>query len=64
VSDSAGTATAFLCGIKNNIGTIGVSARVLRKENNCDIVKNNSVSSILQWAVDSGLNKFLNSFNQ
>jgi len=60
VADSAGTATAFLCGVKANLGTLGVSARVPRYENNCATVQSNSVSSILQWAIDSGLNEILN----
>ncbi len=58
--DSAGTATAFLCGVKTNLGVLGVSAQVSRKETDCAIVGNNSVSSIMKWAIDSGLALFFN----
>ncbi len=58
--DSAGTATAFLCGVKTNLGTLGISARVPREETDCAIVEKNSVSSIMKWAIDSGLSLFFN----
>jgi alkaline phosphatase len=45
VADSACTATAYLCGVKNNIDTIGVDANVLL--NDCDAMNN------LQYQVDS-----------
>ncbi|PVD34537.1 hypothetical protein C0Q70_05812 [Pomacea canaliculata] len=51
-SDSAGTATAFLCGVKANKATLGVDARVLRKS--CDRLKEGSVSSILDWSLTAG----------
>ncbi|GAB6031845.1 hypothetical protein CHUAL_010245 [Chamberlinius hualienensis] len=52
VPDSAGTATAYLCGVKAKYETIGVSAKVIHK--NCDSVFGNEVTSILQWAQMEG----------
>ncbi|XP_037534502.1 alkaline phosphatase, tissue-nonspecific isozyme [Nematolebias whitei] len=52
VPDSAGTATAFLCGVKANEGTVGVSAAAVRFQ--CNTTKGNEVTSILRWAKDAG----------
>uniref|UniRef100_F7EGD2 Alkaline phosphatase n=1 Tax=Monodelphis domestica TaxID=13616 RepID=F7EGD2_MONDO len=52
VPDSAGTATAYLCGVKSNEGTVGVSAAVTRSQ--CNTTKGNEVTSILRWAKDAG----------
>ncbi|KAM3621302.1 uncharacterized protein V6R79_009243 [Siganus canaliculatus] len=52
VADSAGTATAFLCGVKANQGTVGVSAAAVRFQ--CNTTKGNEVTSILKWAKDAG----------
>ncbi|XP_077386876.1 alkaline phosphatase, tissue-nonspecific isozyme [Festucalex cinctus] len=52
VSDSAGTATAFLCGVKANSGTVGVSANAVRSQ--CNTTFGNEVTSILKWAKDAG----------
>ncbi|XP_069680549.1 membrane-bound alkaline phosphatase-like [Periplaneta americana] len=54
VADSACSATAYLGGVKANMGTIGVTARV--KVNDCAGMKNvsNQVTSILQWSQDVG----------
>ncbi|XP_017264389.1 alkaline phosphatase-like [Kryptolebias marmoratus] len=52
VPDSAGTATAFLCGVKANEGTVGVSAAAVRSQ--CSTTKGNEVTSILRWAKDAG----------
>nr|XP_020469226.1 alkaline phosphatase, tissue-nonspecific isozyme isoform X1 [Monopterus albus]XP_020469301.1 alkaline phosphatase, tissue-nonspecific isozyme isoform X1 [Monopterus albus] len=52
VADSAGTATAFLCGVKANEGTVGVSAAAVRFQ--CNTTKGNEVTSILRWAKDTG----------
>ncbi|XP_051844273.1 alkaline phosphatase, tissue-nonspecific isozyme [Antechinus flavipes] len=52
VPDSAGTATAYLCGVKSNEGTLGVSAAVTRSQ--CNTTKGNEVTSILHWAKDAG----------
>ncbi|KAJ8780882.1 hypothetical protein J1605_000925 [Eschrichtius robustus] len=52
VPDSAGTATAYLCGVKANEGTVGVSAATERTE--CNTTQGNEVTSILRWAKDAG----------
>uniref|UniRef100_A0A1I8PTZ7 Alkaline phosphatase n=1 Tax=Stomoxys calcitrans TaxID=35570 RepID=A0A1I8PTZ7_STOCA len=54
VADSACSATAYLCGVKANIVTIGVSAKV--NYNNCteSMDKANHVSSIAAWAQKAG----------
>ncbi|KAI8128943.1 hypothetical protein FF38_12139 [Lucilia cuprina] len=54
VADSACTATAYLCGVKGNIVTIGVNAKV--KYNNCSASMDpkNHVSSIAAWAQKAG----------
>ncbi|XP_061543388.1 alkaline phosphatase, tissue-nonspecific isozyme isoform X2 [Phycodurus eques] len=52
VADSAGTATAFLCGVKANAGTVGVSANAIRSQ--CNTMQGNEVTSILKWAKDAG----------
>uniref|UniRef100_A0A8C9S1R1 Alkaline phosphatase n=1 Tax=Scleropages formosus TaxID=113540 RepID=A0A8C9S1R1_SCLFO len=52
VADSAGTATAFLCGVKANWGTVGVNAAAVR--NQCNTTTGNEVTSILKWAKDAG----------
>lgn len=52
VPDSAGTATAYLCGVKANEGTVGVSAAAVRSQ--CNTTMGNEVTSILRWAKDAG----------
>uniref|UniRef100_W5KAM9 Alkaline phosphatase n=1 Tax=Astyanax mexicanus TaxID=7994 RepID=W5KAM9_ASTMX len=52
VPDSAGTATAYLCGVKANEGTVGVSAAAVRGQ--CNTTRGNEVTSILKWAKESG----------
>ncbi|XP_053137005.1 alkaline phosphatase, tissue-nonspecific isozyme isoform X2 [Hemicordylus capensis] len=52
VPDSAGTATAYLCGVKANEGTLGVSAAVTRSQ--CNTTSGNEVTSILKWAKEAG----------
>lgn len=54
MADSACTATAYLSGVKNNIGTIGVTGHV--KNSNCEtgIDEANHVHSIARWAQDAG----------
>ena len=52
VADSAGTATAYLCGVKTNEGTVGVSAAAVRAQ--CNTTQGNEVTSILKWAKDAG----------
>ncbi|CAF2953351.1 unnamed protein product [Rotaria sp. Silwood2] len=50
--DSAGTATAFLCGVKTNLGTIGVDGRAVRGD--CPSSIGTNVDSILDWAQTLG----------
>ncbi|PNF15816.1 hypothetical protein B7P43_G09886 [Cryptotermes secundus] len=54
VADSACSATAYLSGVKANIGTAGVTGRV--KVDDCAAMRNtsNQVSSILKWSQDAG----------
>jgi len=54
VADSACSATAYLGGVKTNIGTIGVTGRVTVDD--CAAMNNasNQVSSILRWSQDAG----------
>lgn len=52
VADSAGTATAYLCGVKANEGTVGLSAAAVRSQ--CNTSQGNEVTSILKWAKDAG----------
>ncbi|XP_050431793.1 membrane-bound alkaline phosphatase-like [Adelges cooleyi] len=53
VPDSACTATAYLCGVKANRGTIGVTSKVLRKD--CPAAAaDNRPESIMQWAQWAG----------
>ncbi|KAJ8923108.1 hypothetical protein NQ315_001661 [Exocentrus adspersus] len=53
-ADSACSATAYLAGVKNNIGMIGVTASV--KKNDCDamLLEENMVESIAKWSQDVG----------
>lgn len=53
VADSACTATAYLAGVKNNYGTIGISGRV--KLNDCagQMDDANHIKSIAKWAIDA-----------
>ncbi|XP_059054706.1 membrane-bound alkaline phosphatase-like [Achroia grisella] len=51
IADSACTATAYLCGVKNNYGTIGVTAAVPRRDCAASLVKANQVASIAEWAL-------------
>ncbi|XP_071342042.1 intestinal-type alkaline phosphatase isoform X2 [Trachinotus anak] len=50
--DSAGTATAYLCGVKANYGTLGVSAATPRA--NCRAAYGNEVTSVLHRAKKAG----------
>ncbi|TRY92227.1 hypothetical protein DNTS_023801 [Danionella cerebrum] len=52
VPDSAATATAYLCGVKTNLNTLGVSAAA--RNGVCRSQKGNEVTSILKWAKDAG----------
>lgn len=50
--DSAGTATAYLCGVKANYGTLGVSAATPR--GSCRATYGNEVTSVLHRAKQAG----------
>ncbi|NXQ20189.1 PPBI phosphatase, partial [Peucedramus taeniatus] len=52
VPDSAGTATAYLCGVKGNYKTIGVSAAARFSE--CSTTDSNKVISVMARARDAG----------
>lgn len=54
VPDSACTATAYLSGVKNNYGVIGLNGKVERKS--CEGMENseNHVESIAKWAQNAG----------
>ncbi|XP_072894842.1 alkaline phosphatase-like [Hemitrygon akajei] len=52
VPDSAGTATAYLCGVKANYGTIGLSAAAQRGK--CKTTLGNEVKSVLKRAKEAG----------
>ncbi|XP_015743663.1 intestinal-type alkaline phosphatase isoform X2 [Python bivittatus] len=52
VPDSAGTATAYLCGVKGNFQTIGVSAAA--RYNQCNTTAGNEVISVLKRAQMAG----------
>lgn len=49
VPDSAGTGTAYLCGVKSKAGTIGVDDNV--QYDNCTSMKGAEVTSILDWSL-------------
>ncbi len=51
-ADSAGTATAYLCGIKTRAGIIGLNGHA--KYKNCNSSLNAKVDSILKWAHKAG----------
>lgn len=50
--DSAGTATAYLCGVKANYGTLGLSAAARRGQ--CNTTAGNEVKSVLHRARAEG----------
>lgn len=50
VADSACSATAYLCGIKANEGTIGVTAQVPRSECSPSTNVSTHVPSIARWS--------------
>lgn len=54
VADSAASATAYLCGVKGNLGTIGVDENVSKE--NCSAQQNSAfhTDSIAKWFQDAG----------
>lgn len=57
VPDSAGTATAFLCGVKAQSGVLGVDDTATY--NNCSSTLGAEVDSILRMSKQKGLGRFL-----
>ncbi|RNA26010.1 alkaline tissue-nonspecific isozyme isoform X1 [Brachionus plicatilis] len=51
-TDSAGSATAYLCGVKSRAGTIGLNGYAIPF--NCSSSLDNQVDSILKWAHNAG----------
>lgn len=49
-ADSACSATAYLCGVKANSGTIGVTAQVPRKDCSASLNATTHVTSIARWS--------------
>ncbi|XP_038222682.1 membrane-bound alkaline phosphatase-like, partial [Zerene cesonia] len=54
IADSACTATAYLCGVKANRGTIGVSAAVPRWDCPASLQPGTRLDSIAAWALADG----------
>lgn len=54
VPDSAGTATAYLTGVKGNFYTLGVNGKVKLGDCKASLKPENRVDSILKWAQDAG----------
>lgn len=52
VPDSAGTSTAYLCGVKGNYETLGLDAGAVHSD--CDASIGREVTSILAWAQEAG----------
>ncbi|KAM9736471.1 intestinal-type alkaline phosphatase-like [Dama dama] len=52
VPDSAGTTTAYLCGVKTNMRTIGVSAAA--RFDQCNTTRGNEVTSVMNRAKKAG----------
>lgn len=55
--DSAGTATAYLCGVKANYGTVGLTAATPR--GNCSASHGQEVFSVLRRAKEAGTVAFM-----
>ncbi|KAI5641938.1 alkaline phosphatase domain-containing protein [Phthorimaea operculella] len=54
IPDSACTATAYLTGVKNNYGTIGVNGAVPRYDCLASMDKSTHLDSIAAWALEDG----------
>jgi len=54
VPDSACTATAYLCGVKGQEGTIGVNGQVPRTDCKVMLDESTHVDSIAKWALEAG----------
>ncbi|XP_032519337.2 membrane-bound alkaline phosphatase-like [Danaus plexippus] len=54
VADSACSATAYLCGVKANSGTLGVTAAVPRRDCQASLTSSVQLDSIAAWALADG----------
>ncbi|CAK1587354.1 unnamed protein product [Parnassius mnemosyne] len=54
IADSACTATAYLCGVKANRGTIGLTASVPRRNCTASLDPSTNIESIAAWALSDG----------
>lgn len=54
VADSACTSTAYLCGVKGNKGTIGVTSKVSLSDCPASMHEDHRPTSIMQWAQWAG----------
>ena len=54
VTDSAGSATAFLSGVKTHFNTLGVTGGVVKGDCQASLDEKNRAPSILKWAQDAG----------
>ncbi|KAJ6216727.1 hypothetical protein RDWZM_007884 [Blomia tropicalis] len=54
VPDSAGTGTAYLTGVKTNMGVLGLNAKVPFGSEDCDLIWDNRVESIMMQALRDG----------
>ncbi|RWS22705.1 alkaline phosphatase-like protein 2, partial [Leptotrombidium deliense] len=50
VPDSAGTATAFLCGVKASYESLKVNGKIKSGDTDCEAIEANAVKSIMDWA--------------
>ncbi|CAG4973237.1 unnamed protein product [Parnassius apollo] len=51
IADSACTATAYLCGVKNNYGVLGLTAAVPRRNCSASLDTSTHIDSIAAWAL-------------
>ncbi|KAK3928457.1 Membrane-bound alkaline phosphatase [Frankliniella fusca] len=54
VADSACSATAYLCGVKANMGTMGINAKVPRSNCTAQTDAATHVDSVLSWGMEAG----------
>ncbi|KAI5750422.1 hypothetical protein M8J76_015492 [Diaphorina citri] len=54
VPDSASTATALFCGVKSNMHTAGVDARVKTEDCEASLSSESKVDSVIEWAQRAG----------
>lgn len=52
--DSAGTATAYLTGVKANLGVLGLDARINMSDQDCAKMRESEVHSIMDMARRAG----------